>query len=535
MAFKQYQEKLARPQQQQQRMTPQQELAHLQAHQASTESVDKRQPQPSPANLESQQHPAHHAPKIAVNKLSDSKPPAAPTTAHPPFSLGVSSPQGVPQYGPTELTADKLKLPPNKKQRIGASPASTPLAHQATPGSLASPMVGRQASPETKKQPVHSKTMEPAKPAYKCPDENCEASIKGFFREEDLEKHTKEAHPHIDDPLQYCLDAMATALGLNSDGTVKKKEMPKSAAAPAAQKDNKPIVTAAATKPMATAMQKSASKAGAPLGSKQEVATQQPGPPSTPMSRVATVNSALKATPAAKDSLKTPQHPAQIKGGTPVSPSPAKQFVPDSMKPSTSAPPSKAEVKPNPTPPSSEEVNKQAWANSTISPEYIRQSFAGLIDLGGADIFDTFGDIRDDDEEDLSPTDSTKSSEESRKSNISVNDELDLKVQVGGVDVDVARWFDPVMDVEDPVAMELQGLEIGSPQDGDANKTKEKDKSEAKKKFPDPVSLKWDDVFGPNAGLEDHSIPGWPERDVLSVFDDMVREGGLDALDDVMF
>jgi hypothetical protein len=169
------------------------------------------------ANLQQQQQ--------QLNKMHQrtgshsSRPPAAPTSAQPPFQLGAPSPQGLPAYiGKNAITQDKLHIPPRKKQKQNLADAG-----QTTPASNASPQVAKNVSPEVKREPAQFK---PAKPALVCNEPDCDRHNVGFETQEALDTHTKEEHIRpLQDPAKYASDNLAALLGLDADGNIKPTEL----------------------------------------------------------------------------------------------------------------------------------------------------------------------------------------------------------------------------------------------------------------------------------------------------------------------
>jgi len=166
------------------------------------------------ANLQQQQQ--------QLNKMHQrsgshsSRPPAAPTSAQPPFQLGAPSPQGLPAYiGKNAITQDKLHIPPRKKQKQNLADGG-----QTTPASNASPQVAKIVSPEVKRESGQFKAQ--AKPALVCNEPDCDRHNVGFDTQEALDAHTKEEHIRpLQDPAKYVQDNLAALLGLDVDGNVK--------------------------------------------------------------------------------------------------------------------------------------------------------------------------------------------------------------------------------------------------------------------------------------------------------------------------
>ena len=165
------------------------------------------------ANLQQQQQ--------QLNKLHQrsgshsSRPPAAPTSAQPPFQLGAPSPQGLPAYiGKTAVTQDKLHIPPRKKQKQNLADAS-----QTTPASNVSPQVNKSV-PEVKRDQAQTKTQ--PKPALVCNEPDCDRHNIGFDTQKALDAHVKEEHIRpLQDPAKYAQDNLSALLGLDAAGNTK--------------------------------------------------------------------------------------------------------------------------------------------------------------------------------------------------------------------------------------------------------------------------------------------------------------------------
>ena len=183
-------------------------------------------------NLQQQQQALQMARNASLQRhhsARDSRPPAAPTSSQPPFPIGAASPHGVPQaYGPNDLTQEKLNWPPAKKRKPNqsGSAASTPAQPLGTPGSAASPLLTKLASPETQRQAGIKADVE-ARSTFKCTNDNCEYNTKGFTSQTELDRHITEAHelkePPIEDPLSWALESLAHGLGLDSEGKRRSK------------------------------------------------------------------------------------------------------------------------------------------------------------------------------------------------------------------------------------------------------------------------------------------------------------------------
>jgi hypothetical protein len=184
----------------------------------------------------------------ARKQSAANKAPPAPTDNTKTFDWGAQSPQGVPKYDPThsQLTQEKLKLPPQKKRRTGPQPESaesTPAAQITTPQPAgSSPNVAStktQAAEQAKKMQVQAK-VEASR--FKCDDSMCEGSIRGFETQEMLKQHKETVHKPVEDPFKFLEEALTTG--------EKSLEVEKPAAAPKAvpQPRGKPMPTAAIKK-----------------------------------------------------------------------------------------------------------------------------------------------------------------------------------------------------------------------------------------------------------------------------------------------
>lgn len=192
------------------------------------------------ANLQQQQQALNQMNQAKTHNRSSSRnaPPAAPTSAHPP---------PFPVELPNNLTQDQLKLPRTKKQKQSAT--STPVIGQQTPGSTTSQPI-KASSPEIKaQQPPQPK--EPEKVGFSCPELSCDHHFNDWFEDEEaLEKHREEEHVKpVQNPPQYVLGELATILGLEPNGTIKKltNTAPQQGAIPGPHSTSKPEVTPTAT------------------------------------------------------------------------------------------------------------------------------------------------------------------------------------------------------------------------------------------------------------------------------------------------
>ncbi|KAI2642576.1 hypothetical protein GGS21DRAFT_544704 [Xylaria nigripes] len=144
------------------------------------------------------------------NNSRPGQPPAAPTTAQPPFPFGAQSPDGQPTYiGKPTVTQDTLQLPARKRPRIGTGPTPN--------GSISnvSPQVPVRSSPDMSKRQATTETRQaPELPQFPCTDQYCEFHIIGFATEELRRKHLEEEHVRpAENPIKFAADAFAEAVG----------------------------------------------------------------------------------------------------------------------------------------------------------------------------------------------------------------------------------------------------------------------------------------------------------------------------------
>lgn len=341
----------------------------------------------SAANLQQHQNNMQAERQASVQKSlnSSNRAPPAPTSDKPPYPFwpGAQSPHGIPMYGPNELTQDNLKLPTNKKRKTNpqtGSAASTPAQQAGTPLQKPSPRAHKVHSPEMQRAQ--------APPVFKCSVPSCSTGAAGFASQTDLDKHKMEAHepkePVIEDPFQFALEHMRSALNLEKDGKAKSKAEG----------------NAVNPKVEATAMKKSSSMQGTPA-MKQETAT--------PMSRAPT----LTGPSPASNVLKTPQATtANIK--TPASET---KSLPkgDATKDSITNTPVIV-------------TSEDPWTDSFIHQDTIHRAFSGLSTLNGPKSWTKIQDYH------LTP-ESTSSAENTdknspRPSDISENDLVKISVDV---------------------------------------------------------------------------------------------------------
>ena len=172
-----------------------------------------------PLNAQNLQQQQQQLNKIHQRSGSRSAhPPAAPTSAQPPFPFGVgaSSPHGTPSYNPKlppAVTQDNLHLPARKKQKQNNT--------QNAMGAITSTQVNKVPTPEVKKQPATESKPQP-KPALCCSEPECDRHTLGFDSEEALRLHTQEEHIQpLENPARYAQDNLASLLGLDPQGRPK--------------------------------------------------------------------------------------------------------------------------------------------------------------------------------------------------------------------------------------------------------------------------------------------------------------------------
>lgn len=196
----------------------------LQNGDAQAQAQGQPQPatqQPRPQQSSKAQQPQR--PSIGGRKASAStKVPAAPTE-NKTFDWGSPSPHGVPKYdAQSQLTADKLKIPAQKKRK------TSPEGKESKAGVAAAmspqPDVKVPSKAQTGKAPVQTQQppqpvpppVEPAK--FKCDDQFCDASITGFETEQELKQHWEAEHKPVDDPLQFMLKSVAKFCNVDLEG-----------------------------------------------------------------------------------------------------------------------------------------------------------------------------------------------------------------------------------------------------------------------------------------------------------------------------
>lgn len=220
--------------------------------------------QPAPlneANLEKQTQALKRIHQRNESRVG--QPPAAPTTAQPPFPFGAQSPDGQPTYaGKPTVTQDNLQLPARKKHKPEPKPGTGP--GQNGPSINASPQVPKLSSPEmTKRQ-----TAAPAKPQILCMEDYCEFRTVGFPTEDALRKHMDEEHiKPAEDPIKFVKEGLAEVLGLDAHGKPKKR--PATGSNNLSQKDSpKHVQTQVGKSELADARDTPMKRQGSTAGSK---------------------------------------------------------------------------------------------------------------------------------------------------------------------------------------------------------------------------------------------------------------------------
>ncbi|KAJ3559822.1 hypothetical protein NPX13_g9481 [Xylaria arbuscula] len=179
--------------------------------------------QPAPlnaANLEKQTQALSKMHQRSTSK-SGQQPPAAPTTAQPPFPFGAQSPDGQPTYaGKPAVTQESLQLPARKRPKTEAKAGAGP--GQNGSSANASPQVPKLSSPEMNKRQAPAEARQSA-PKFTCSEQHCEFRIVGLPSEDALRKHREEEHiKPAEDPMKFTSEALAEVLGLDLNGKSKK-------------------------------------------------------------------------------------------------------------------------------------------------------------------------------------------------------------------------------------------------------------------------------------------------------------------------
>jgi hypothetical protein len=281
----------------------------------------------------------------ALNKLhqrSSSKsgqPPAAPTTAQPPFSFGAHmSPTGQPTYFNTPAVTQENLIPPPARKKAKTAPGPGPQPHSQQVSSPAisqagpSPQVKAQ-SPELKRQAQAEPARPPPRPSFVCPDSACDRHKAGFSSQQALDAHHQEEHVKpYEDPEKFALDTLAEMLGLDGQG----------------QPQHKPGGTADSSQLKAPRMAPSLSRQSQTSVAKPELG-------STPMSRTASASMKRQGSAAGRRADDDKQAPNGATNGA----AKAAPLTPD----------------------------EDAWSHSLVDPSTLVATFAplaaGQIGIGG--------------------------------------------------------------------------------------------------------------------------------------------------------
>lgn len=197
---------------------------------SSADQEPPQQNQPGPKQAPTPLNEANLAKQTqALSKMhqrSNSRggqPPAAPTSAQPPFPFGAASPDGKPLWAaPTPLTQDNLQIPAARKRVKTNNQTSSPVVSS----QHASPQP-KVLSPELKRQEPRAA---PSKPAFVCTEPGCELAGSGFPTEDARKQHHQEVHvlPY-QNPQQFLEQSVAAAFGLDEHGLSKTQLRPEAA------------------------------------------------------------------------------------------------------------------------------------------------------------------------------------------------------------------------------------------------------------------------------------------------------------------
>ena len=387
---------------------------------ASTAQAPSGQPQLNAANLKVQQETLNAARVATVQKNqanNNSRPPAAPTATHPPFSFGSQSPQGVPHYDrKNELTQEQLKLPQAKKRKPNQAANIPPNQTPKMQANKSSPAT-KTESPEVPRAPLVPNML-------KCSVLDCDSGKKGFATKDDLEKHRKEVHepkePAIKDPLDaaaYAIESLRIALNLDENGKSKPITPPK---------DDKDATKEDRGSLQAPTMKASASNQSQNI--KQEAAT--------PMSRIPTQTGPSPSS----NLLRTPQAAIAVK--TPAS---------DSKLANKDGRSKEAATKP------STAVTSDLWASSKVKPQWFKEVFCDVASLNRpvSEEFITSWLGRNPFTPPTSPSSGAVDKDSPHKSDISVNDNLSINVMAGDEDWMLSEWYD------DRLQGGMEALDVG--------------------------------------------------------------------------
>ncbi|KXX74351.1 hypothetical protein MMYC01_209819 [Madurella mycetomatis] len=261
---------------------------------ASAQPGGQRPAQPGPApaplsaaNLEKQTQALRQAQNRTSGKPG--QPPAAPTTAQPPFQFGANtSPSGNPEYfSEQRITQANLAIPPRKKAKTTAAQKSPSMGQQQQGAGAPSPQVKAPS-------PTVGRKAEPTKvpPKLTCPEPGCEMSTAGFQSEEALNAHHQEEHVKpYENPYGFLREHMTATLGLDAQGHPKpfpkpsgQEAVPLAAPPMSASLSKQGQTPRTKTEPGATPMSREASmrRQGSAAGGKAGEGVSTPGRIATP-------------------------------------------------------------------------------------------------------------------------------------------------------------------------------------------------------------------------------------------------------------
>lgn len=205
-----------------------------QARNASTAAAaPQAQPAAATAQATAEETPRAQTKHKRSNSKANHQPPAAPTTAQPPFPLHGASPHGQPAYiGKPSVTQDTLHLPTTKRRKTNSqvtapSPVTAQTPAATTPSTKGgSPEVKRRQASEAKAaaaaQSTAAAAQQAAKALFYCTENDCDTKATGFATEEARRTHVEEEHTKpAADPFKFVTDALSDALGLDAQGHAK--------------------------------------------------------------------------------------------------------------------------------------------------------------------------------------------------------------------------------------------------------------------------------------------------------------------------
>ncbi|PSN67673.1 hypothetical protein BS50DRAFT_347014 [Corynespora cassiicola Philippines] len=381
-------------------------MSTVQNHQQSTKPPQGQQPQGSQAQAQGRPPQLNAANlKIVEEQQRQNKVPQAPTTEKPDAAIhfGGQSPRGAPTYFDTAPPPVKLKLPDKKRPKMDPSSSQT-----STPGAKPSPHMGSaKNSPEMKRQAPP----EP-RPTFKCRDPSCPHSTQGFDSQPELDAHVAQAHSRIDDPQQFAIDSMASYLDVDV-----KTGLPKT--------DPNASRLAATAKPAPPARPAQPAKSGQTPSVPQNATTPAQAA-ATPMTRVPT-QTGVKSSPST-NLLKTPQTGAKV--ATPSTGGPTKATPTSMAKPAAKQPENVAVLEPE------KEEDLQPVLPSSLFDFSYDEIYPALDNNGPLTVLD----LKDEDASWVlrsrpsspieTPDSSTKDTPSTRQSDISENDNLQIRLDI---------------------------------------------------------------------------------------------------------